>query len=80
MKKILCLILSVAMLFALVPALVMGISATETVDKEGVSITSSDGKYSLSVEKTEFKTGEPIMGLSFLSWNSLIVDMINQIG
>ena len=25
------------------------------------------------------ETGEPIMGQSFLSWNSLIVDMINQI-
>ena len=57
MKRIVCLLLAMAMLASLLPALVIGIGAIDT----GVTVTSSDGRYSISLEKTTFKKGEPVM-------------------
>ena len=57
MKRIVCLLLAMAMLASILPALVIGIVAIDT----GVTVTSSDGRYSISLEKTTFKKGEPVM-------------------
>ena len=54
MKRFFCLILALSMLAGLLPALAIGISAEDT----GVTVTSGDGRYSISLEKTTFKKGD----------------------
>ena len=72
MKRFLCLFLALAMLAGFLPALAIGIGAADT----GVTVTSSDGKYSVSLEKTTFKKGEPIMvaanGQSYYDWVGVV--------
>ena len=68
MKRFFCLILALSMLAGLLPALAIGISAEDT----GVTVTSGDGRYSISLEKTTFKKGEPVLvtavGQSRVDW------------
>ena len=64
MKRVLSAFLALLMVLSLVPALLIGVGAEETsAQNEGTGVTASsaDGKYSITLEKTEFKKGEPIM-------------------
>ena len=74
MKKVLSLTLAVIMLLGLMPALLLSVSAEEA--NEGVTSTSNDGNYSLSLEKTTFKKGEPILvsanGKSYYDWVGIV--------
>ncbi|MBQ8146495.1 MAG: metallophosphoesterase [Clostridia bacterium] len=60
MRRILSILLVIAMLSAFIPMLALGISATENETEQGVTKTSDDGNYSIAIEKAEFQKGEPI--------------------
>ena len=67
MRKFLCALIAFVMVVSLVPMLSLGIGA-----QEGITVSSDDGNYSITLEKTEFKKGEPVyasaQGLNVKDW------------
>jgi hypothetical protein len=72
MKKHLILFIVLAMVLGLLPVFILGVGAAN----EGITVTSDDGNYSITVEKTTFKKGEPILvsanGQSYYDWAGVV--------
>ena len=63
MKRILSAVLVLAMLFALVPAVTIGVSAEDgvTEDRTQEPVVIKNGEYEFTINKTVFEVGEPIL-------------------